>query len=117
MTNILVRRDQFNITPQGIIHKPTDAAFTPYPGDPLSGITRLGHLGNNNPSASFSPEVVQRVMSELWAEYVVDNQQLFKRGDLNSAEPRAHHCRPDVRPALRSAEGDHFSAVVSVETK
>jgi len=37
MANILVRRDQFNITPQGIVHKPTDAAFTPYPGDPYSG--------------------------------------------------------------------------------
>ena len=42
MANILVRRDQFNITPQGIIHKPTDAAFTPYPGDPyLGAIERL----------------------------------------------------------------------------
>ena len=47
MANILVRRDQFNITPQGIVHKPTDAAFTPYPGDPYSGITRLGQLGEN----------------------------------------------------------------------
>ena len=28
MANILVRSDQFNITPQGILHKPTDAAFT-----------------------------------------------------------------------------------------
>jgi hypothetical protein len=26
---ILVRRDQFNITPQGIIHKPTDSHFAP----------------------------------------------------------------------------------------
>jgi hypothetical protein len=43
MENILVRRDQFNITPQGIVHKPTDAAFTPNPG----GIHRLGQqLGN-----------------------------------------------------------------------
>jgi hypothetical protein len=25
----------------GIVHKPTDAAFTPYPDDPYSGITRL----------------------------------------------------------------------------
>ena len=39
MANILVRRDQFNITPEGIVHKPTDAAFTPYPGDPHSGIS------------------------------------------------------------------------------
>jgi hypothetical protein len=47
MANHLVRRDQFNITSQGIVHKPTDAAFTPYPGDPYSGITRLGQLGGN----------------------------------------------------------------------
>jgi len=90
MANVLVRRDQFNITPQGIVHKPTDAAFTPYPGNPYSGITRLGHLGNNNTNGtSFSPEDVQRVMSELWAEYVADNRKMFKTGDLESAESRA----------------------------
>ena len=83
MANILVRRDQFNITPEGIIHKPTDAAFSPYPGDPYSGITRLGQLGNNKPNGnSFRPEDVQRVMCELWAEYVVDNPQLFKTREL-----------------------------------
>ena len=38
MESTLVRRDQFNITPQGIVHKPTAAAFTPYPGDPYSGM-------------------------------------------------------------------------------
>jgi hypothetical protein len=27
MENTLVRRDQFNVTPQGIVHKPTAAAF------------------------------------------------------------------------------------------
>jgi hypothetical protein len=27
----LPRRDQFNITPEGIVHKPTDAAFIPSP--------------------------------------------------------------------------------------
>jgi hypothetical protein len=30
MESKLVRRDQFNIFPQGIVHKPTDAAFTPH---------------------------------------------------------------------------------------
>jgi hypothetical protein len=29
MKGTLVTRDQFNVSPQGIIHKPTDAAFTP----------------------------------------------------------------------------------------
>ena len=74
MANDLVRRDQFNITPQGIVHKPTDAAFTPYPGDPYSGITRLGHLGNKHPNENgFNPEDVRRMMWELWVEYVIGN--------------------------------------------
>ena len=77
--NVLVRRDQFNITPQGIIHKPTDAAFTPYPDDPYSGITRLGQLGSKHPNGNgFRPEDVQRIMRDLWAEYVMNNPQLFK---------------------------------------
>jgi hypothetical protein len=46
MESSLVRRDQFNITPQAIVHKPTDAAFIPSPGDPFSGIERLGQLRN-----------------------------------------------------------------------
>lgn len=69
MANILVRRNQFNITPQGIVHKPTDMAFMPYPGgDPFSGITRLGQLGSEprNNGKGFSPEDVQRMMRELW---------------------------------------------------
>ena len=89
MANILVRRDQFNITPEGIVHKPTDAAFTPYPGDPYSGIMRLGQLGNKHPHRnSFRSEDVQRVMWELWSEYVVDNPQLFKIGSDRIASGR-----------------------------
>jgi hypothetical protein len=77
--NVSVRRDQFNITPQGIIHKPTDAAFTPYPDDPYSGITRLGQLGSKHPNGNgFRPEDVQRIMRDLWAEYVTSNPQVFK---------------------------------------
>ena len=90
MANILVRRDQFNITREGIVHKPTDAAFTPSPGDPHSGITRLGQLGNINPNGpSFSPDDVQRVMSKLWTKYVADNPQSFITSDLKSDEPTA----------------------------
>jgi hypothetical protein len=64
MADILVRRDQSNITPKGIVHKPTDAAFTPYPGDPNSGITRLGQLGGApfNNGSGFRPDDVQRMM-------------------------------------------------------
>jgi hypothetical protein len=80
MKSKLVRRDQFNISPQGIVHKPTDAAFTPYPGDPRSGTIRLGTLNTANPNGSdYSREDVQRMMRELWAEYVTANAEMFKR--------------------------------------
>lgn len=74
----LVRRDQFAITPQGIVHEPTDAAFTPHPGDPFSGIERLGQLGNKGPNGSgFEAERVHKIMRGLWAEYVASNPKLF----------------------------------------
>ena len=80
MENTVVRRDQFNITPQGIVHKPTDAAYTPNPGDPYTGIHRLGQLGNETSQESgFRSEDVLLMMRELWAEYVASNLQLFKK--------------------------------------
>jgi hypothetical protein len=89
MADILVRRDQFNITPQGIVHKPTDAAFTPYPGDPYSGIRRLGQLSSEhfNNGNGFRPEDVQRMMRELWTQYVTDNPQLFKSAEVGVPIP------------------------------
>jgi hypothetical protein len=79
MASTLVRRYQFNITPQEIVHKPTDAAFTPHPGDPFSGTMRLGRLGNVLPSEEeYRPDEVKRIMQELWAEYVAANPELFK---------------------------------------
>jgi len=78
--SILVRRDQFNITPHGIVHKPTDAAFTPRLDDPYSGIVRLGQLGNQPGNGSgFDREDVERIMRELWNEYVMRNPKLFQR--------------------------------------
>jgi hypothetical protein len=89
MADILVRRDQFNISPQGIVHKPTDAAFTPYPGDPYSGIRRLGQLSSEhfNAGNGFRPDDVQRMMRELWTQYVTDNRQLFKPAEVGVPIP------------------------------
>jgi hypothetical protein len=79
MESCLVRRDQFDISPQGIIHTPTNAAFTPYPGDPHLGILRMGQFGNKRPNGSvFNFDDVERLMRELWAEYVACNPQLFE---------------------------------------
>jgi hypothetical protein len=78
MERVLVRRDQFNISPQGIVHKPTDAAFIPYPGAPYEGITRMGQLCNQHPAGmAFDPDDVRRIMRELWVEYVQANPALF----------------------------------------
>jgi hypothetical protein len=77
METNLVRRDQFSISPQGIVHKPTDAAFTPNPGDPFSGTSRMGQLVSEPPIGNFSPDDVQRLMRQLWAEYVASNSELF----------------------------------------
>ena len=75
----LIRRDQFEITPEGITHKPTDAGFTPYPGDSKFGTMRLGQLGNSSPNGQdYSSKEVQRIMHELWAEYVSANPQYFR---------------------------------------
>jgi hypothetical protein len=86
MLRATVKRDQFGLSPQGIVHKPTDAAFTTDPTDPYSGIMRLGHLGNSHPNGGgFSPDEVCRLMNELWGDYVASNPKLFRvtRGKPN----------------------------------
>jgi hypothetical protein len=50
MLRASVKRDQFGLSPQGIVHT---YGFTPDPTDPYSGIMRLGHLGNSG--ACFKP--------------------------------------------------------------
>jgi hypothetical protein len=40
-----VRRDQFEISPKGITHKPTGANFIPDPGEPGWGYLDPGKLG------------------------------------------------------------------------
>lgn len=77
METILVRRDQFIISPHGIVHRPTNATFTPKPGDPRSGTVRLGQLMHNSPMPCFDPNSVERMMRQLWNEYVSGNPQLF----------------------------------------
>ena len=81
MEHCLVRRDQFNISPQGIVHKPTDASFTPDPSDPFSGTMRLGQLCSSpRHGGGFRPDDVRRIMRELWVDYVVTHPHLFNSG-------------------------------------
>ena len=101
MASILVTRDQFNITPQGITHKPTDASFVPHCGDPLSGSTRLGRLECQVPSrTNYDPEVVKKMMMQLWAEYLAANSDLFHQADGGHRDPGSilsdgRHAKPN----------------------
>jgi hypothetical protein len=67
VASILIRRDQFNIAPQGITHKPTDASFAPRCGDPRAGSMRMGQLGNVAPTGdNYDPDEVKRMMKQLF---------------------------------------------------
>ncbi len=78
MASILIRRDQFNITPQGIVHKPTDSHFAPHAGDPYTGNIHLGQVGNVVPAGErFDSVQLKRMMMQLWTEYVTANPNLF----------------------------------------
>ena len=79
MMSILVRRDQFKITPQGIVHKPTDSHFAPHAGDPYSGSIRLGQIGSAPVVGErYDPNQVKKMMMQLWTEYVTANKTLFR---------------------------------------
>ena len=66
-----VTRSQFEITDQGITHKPTGYKFTPYPGQPASGTLNKGQLGNRLSSGEdYRPDDVEEMAKLLWAEHV-----------------------------------------------
>ena len=79
MPSTPVQRDQFEVSPKGITHKPTGATYTPHPGAPFSGTVNLSQLGNVLTNGSdYRPHEVQATMEQLWAEYVDANPRLFE---------------------------------------
>jgi hypothetical protein len=87
MASILIRRDEFNITPQGIVHKPTDSHFAPHANDPYSGSIRIGQVGNVVPVGERYDSVqLKKMMMQLWTEYVAEKLNLFR----NKAHGQVH---------------------------
>jgi hypothetical protein len=81
MPHILIRRDQFNITPEGILHKPTDARFVPSPADRWKGTFHEGHPGaSRSGGESYDADEVRKVMLQLWTEYVSESSGTTGRG-------------------------------------
>jgi hypothetical protein len=100
MASILVRRDQFNITPQGITHKPTDASYEPYIGDPRTGRIRLGQLGSVGATGEgFDPNQVKRMMEQLWAEYIEANWGLIVKAHESPKAQGSELTHGDNQPA------------------
>jgi hypothetical protein len=82
MSSTQVQRDQFEVSPKGITHKPTGATYTPHPGAPYAGNMNLRQLGNVLPNGEdYRPHEVQTMMEQLWAEYVDANPRLFEVHD------------------------------------
>jgi hypothetical protein len=77
-----VRPDQFEISPNGIRHRPSGAKYTPHPGAPHFGTLSLGRLGSVLPNGEdYRPHDVQKMIELLWAEYVEANPRLFEVHD------------------------------------
>jgi hypothetical protein len=67
MSRTPVKPEQFEITDQGITHKPTGCTFTPHLGQPMSGNMRIGQLGTKLRSGEdYRPEDVRAMMQQLW---------------------------------------------------
>ena len=70
-----VKPDQFEISNEGITHKPTGARFRHYPGQPSSGNLQMGQLGEPLPGGeNYSPDEVTNMMKKLWGKHVVQGE-------------------------------------------
>lgn len=73
MARTPVKPDQFEITVNGITHKPTGCTFTAYPGQAMSGNMRIAQLGNKLASGEdYRPEDVKAMMQQLWEKHCAD---------------------------------------------
>jgi hypothetical protein len=70
-----VMKAQFEISDEGILHKPTGCTFTPHPGNPYSGTRREGRRGSKLPNGDdYDVSQLDSMMEQLWAEYVLQRK-------------------------------------------
>jgi hypothetical protein len=63
--------DEFEVSPDGVTHLPTEARFTPNPGMPTTGFWRDGKLGTPA-GQGYVPDEVKDAMRRLWAEHLLN---------------------------------------------
>ncbi len=77
-----VQRDQFEVWPKGITHKPAGTTYTPHRGAQYSGSMNLRQFGTILTNGEdYRLDEVQTMMEHLWAEYVDANPRLFEVHD------------------------------------
>ena len=59
---------EFEVSEAGVRHRPTGERFVPYPGKPLDGSWRDGHL---NSQEEYDQDEVRTLGRKLWAQFIV----------------------------------------------
>jgi len=63
--------EEFDLSDEGVTHRPTEYSFRPFPGNPSRGTVRLGMLDKEMPADQrYDPEEVKRMARRLWAEHL-----------------------------------------------
>lgn len=101
MASILVRRDQFNITPNGIVHNPTVSHFAPHPGDPRSGRIHIGQLGVVPLGERYDPDQVKKMM---WS-FGTNTSPLIPTYSSKQQQARSACCLGAPPPAVAQSGG------------
>jgi hypothetical protein len=63
--------NEYEVTPNGVLHLPTEARFTANPGVPTSGWWRTGRLGTAS-GEGYDAKKVKEEMLRLWAEHLIN---------------------------------------------
>ena len=62
--------DEFDVSDEGVVHRPTEYSFRPIPGDPTRGSVRMGMLDKEVPEDErYDAEEVKRMARRLWSKH------------------------------------------------
>jgi hypothetical protein len=64
--------EEFEITDNGIVHKPTEASFVPFPGRPTAGTWHDGRL--TTPEVEYDADEVKAMMRKVFADHLIKDE-------------------------------------------
>jgi hypothetical protein len=64
-------REEFEVSDEGVVHRPTEYSFRPMPGHPTRGTVRMGLLDKEvSEDQRYDREKVQQMARKLWAQHL-----------------------------------------------